>query len=177
MIDLFVDNALERYLDTARTVFGQHGSICFSSRFGYSQFDPSVYNIESECEVDEVPITKSVNIDYSTSNLVLENAPEIDSELVSYLADKGIQYSSIVNLRSCVTDGTFRETMWGVNAVGKINLYLKTTALDLEQIEAMLPKLVGCCASINVMTDDKAAELLDKYAKQYPNVKFQRITT
>lgn len=167
------------YLNQITSGFDERGIIFINSAGGYNyNLDMSAFNVVTKT-IDKIE-ANLISISIDTTNLILENDAELDEGLVAYMDKNKLKYSSITQLRLAATNG---DLMRGISLImdsndnKKINLYIKTSGLDIEQIHKMLEKLERVIGEIHVDIPDDMSGILDDLQTDYPKIKFVKIDT
>lgn len=179
MIVLFSENETAYFLQMKRGL-DEYGVIFISANGGYN------FGIDLTESLDVIEIetieANLLNITSMTTNLILENDRDIDKELLDYMEDNDLPFSSIVQLRLAIKNGDLMrgisyilETNDPFNHTKLLNIYAKTSAIDVKQIWELLDKLHKYIGEIHAMISDDNEDFFLGLKEEYPKIKFFRI--
>jgi len=179
MMVLFAENETA-YFSQMKRGLEEYGVIFISANGGYN-FGIDLSDAYETIEIDKIE-ANLINIRSMTNNLILENDSEIDEELLSYMEENDIPFSSIIQLRLAIQNGDLMKAISYIidsnSKLGEgypVNIYAKTTAIDIEQIWDLLDKISKYIGEIHVMIPSEAEDLFESLKTEYPEIKFFRI--
>jgi len=179
MLVLFAENETAYFLQMKRGL-DDEGVIYISANGGYN-FGIDLSDALEVIEIDKIE-ANLLTINTMNTNLILENDTDIDKDLLDYMLENDLSFSSITQLRLAIQNGDLMrgisiilETNDPFNHSKLLNIYAKTTAIDVQQIWELLEKISIYIGEIHVMISDDAEELFNQLRKEYPKIKFFRI--